>query len=99
MPWMTATTATRNATETMMPSSVKNERSLWLQIVSTARITASNSGTPTKLLVPQRFNRIQPRRPARRIESESHACQRRREERRDDRPERHVGRDGRDPRD
>src|SRR6266540_3142402 len=27
---MTATTATRNATDTMMPTSVKNERSLWL---------------------------------------------------------------------
>src|SRR6266498_2585269 len=28
-----------------MPSRVKNERSLWLQIVSTARITASKRGT------------------------------------------------------
>src|ERR1041384_5836443 len=96
MPWMTATTATRNARETMMPSSVKNERSLWLQIVSTARITASKSGTAKKLLVPQGFNRIQPRRPARGIEPESDAGERGREERRHNRPQPHVGRDGRD---
>src|SRR6267143_389002 len=104
MPWMTATTATRNATETMMPSSVKNERSLWLQIVSTARITASKRGTATKLraavlFVSQCFHGIQPRRPARGIESEPHARERRGEERRDDRPEWHVCRDGRDVRD
>jgi len=28
IPWITATTAIRNATDTMMPSSVKNDRSL-----------------------------------------------------------------------
>ena len=32
IPWITATTATRNATLTMMPSSVKNERSLFARI-------------------------------------------------------------------
>ena len=32
IPWMIATTATRNATDTMMPSSVKNERSLFARI-------------------------------------------------------------------
>ncbi len=29
LPWMIATTATRNATDTMMPSRVKNDRNLW----------------------------------------------------------------------
>src|SRR6266566_5282041 len=99
MPWMTATTATRNATETMMPSSVKNERSLWLQIVSTARTTASKSGTVYKLLVSERLDGIQSRGPTGGIQTEADAGQRRREERRDDRPERHVGRDGCDTRD
>ena len=32
IPWMIATTATRNATLTMMPSSVKNDRSLFARI-------------------------------------------------------------------
>src|SRR6266581_8344742 len=84
MPWMTATTATRNATETMMPSSVKNERSLWLQIVSTARTTASKSGTVYKLLVSERLDGIQSRGPTGGIQTEADAGQRRREERRDD---------------
>src|SRR3989440_1049317 len=34
---MIATTATRNATDTMMPSRVKNERSLWLHAAWRAR--------------------------------------------------------------
>src|SRR6266566_5023690 len=44
MPWITATTATRNATDTMIPSSVKNERSLWLQAVWSASRIASERG-------------------------------------------------------
>jgi hypothetical protein len=32
MPWMIATTAIRNVTETMTPRSVKNERSLLARI-------------------------------------------------------------------
>ena len=41
IPWMIATTATRNVTETMMPSSVKNERSLFARIcVSAERMTS-----------------------------------------------------------
>src|SRR5216117_2464132 len=43
MPWITATTATRNATDTMMPSSVKNERSLWLHAACRAWRIASVS--------------------------------------------------------
>src|SRR6266702_8212663 len=44
MPWITATTATRNPTDTMMPSSVKNERSLWLHAVWSACTIASERG-------------------------------------------------------
>src|SRR3989442_7274317 len=44
MPWITATTATRNPTDTMIPSSVKNERSLWLQAVWSASRIASERG-------------------------------------------------------
>ena len=36
MPWMTATTTTRNATDTMIPSSVKKERSFADQMESKA---------------------------------------------------------------
>ncbi len=43
IPWMMATTATRNATETMMPSKVKNERSLWLHAAWSAWRMASES--------------------------------------------------------
>src|SRR5690348_14058550 len=38
---MMATTAMRNATDTMMPTSVKKERSLWLQAASSAWVMAS----------------------------------------------------------
>src|ERR1035437_1326724 len=41
MPWMTATTATRNATETMMPTRVKNERSLLARISPNATLSRS----------------------------------------------------------
>src|SRR5882724_3869993 len=44
MPWITATTATRNPTDTMIPSSVKNERSLWLHAVWRAWRIASERG-------------------------------------------------------
>src|SRR5438034_4913207 len=44
IPWMTATTATRKPTDTMIPSSVKNERSLWLQAVWSASRIASERG-------------------------------------------------------
>src|SRR5256886_14975427 len=44
MPWITATTATRNPTDTMMPSSVKKERSLWLHAVWSAWRIASERG-------------------------------------------------------
>src|SRR6266571_7862381 len=44
IPWMTATTATRKPTDTMIPSSVKNERSLWLHAVCSACRIASNRG-------------------------------------------------------
>src|SRR2546427_12180884 len=44
MPWITATTATRNPTDTMIPSSVKNERSLWLHAVWRAWRMASERG-------------------------------------------------------
>src|SRR6266516_4386961 len=44
MPWITATTATRNPTDTIIPSSVKNERSLWLQAVWSASRIASERG-------------------------------------------------------
>src|SRR6266705_1443442 len=43
IPWITATTATRNPTDTMIPSSVKNERSLWLHAVWSAWRMASVS--------------------------------------------------------
>src|SRR3989442_2490213 len=49
MPWITATTATRNPTDTMIPSSVKNERSLWLQAVWSASRIASERGMDYKL--------------------------------------------------
>src|SRR5262245_51316646 len=41
---MMATTMTRKATETMMPSSVKNDRSLLSQIACIAKRIASESG-------------------------------------------------------
>src|SRR5256885_15959509 len=44
MPWITATTATRNPTDTMIPSSVKNDRSLWLHAVWRAWRIASERG-------------------------------------------------------
>src|SRR5882672_1043066 len=49
MPWITATTATRNPTDTMIPSSVKNERSLWLHAVWSAWRIASERGMSYKL--------------------------------------------------
>src|SRR2546425_8848618 len=49
MPWITARTATRNPTDTMIPSSVKNERSLWLQAVWSASRIASERGMDYKL--------------------------------------------------
>src|SRR6266516_6225756 len=51
MPWITATTAIRNATDTMMPSSVKNERSLWLHTVCRACKMASVNCMAGKLTV------------------------------------------------
>src|SRR5262245_52861650 len=43
IPWMMAMTATRNATLTMMPSSVKNDRSLLARIwVRAVRMTSEN---------------------------------------------------------
>ncbi len=44
MPWMMATTATRNPTDTMIPSRVKNERSLLLRMTWKARRQASKKG-------------------------------------------------------
>jgi len=44
IPWMTATTTTRNPTDTMMPSSVKKERSLAPQMAWSARRRASVRG-------------------------------------------------------
>src|SRR6266853_3884178 len=41
---MMATTATRNATDTMIPRSVKNERSLWLHAARSASSAASENG-------------------------------------------------------
>src|SRR5258705_4808429 len=93
IPWITATTATRNATETMMPSRVKNERSRWLETVWRARMMAS------RLFVAERLNGIHPRGATRGIQPETHTGERRREQRRHDRPQRHVrgnGGDGRD---
>src|SRR6266568_4880666 len=49
IPWITATTATRNPTDTMIPSSVKNERSLWLHAVWRAWRIASERGMDYKL--------------------------------------------------
>src|SRR6266480_1867306 len=49
MPWITATTATRNPTHAMIPSSVKNERSLWLHAVWRAWRIASERGMAGKL--------------------------------------------------
>src|SRR2546428_561 len=49
IPWITATTAIRNATDTMMPSSVKNDRSLWLHTVCKAWRMASVSCMNYKL--------------------------------------------------
>ena len=41
MPWMIAITATRNATDTMMPSSVKNARNLFARsCVKAVRMTS-----------------------------------------------------------
>src|SRR2546421_76697 len=51
MPWITATTAIRNATDTMMPSSVKNDRSLWLHTVCRACRMASVNCMAGKLTV------------------------------------------------
>src|SRR5213595_1038208 len=48
IPWMTATTATRKPTDTMIPSSVKNERSLWLHAVWSAWRMASERGMALK---------------------------------------------------
>src|ERR1051325_11111982 len=46
IPWITATTATRNATLTMMPTSVKNDRSglalIWVNAVE--RTSAKDNG-------------------------------------------------------
>ncbi len=44
MPWMIATTVMRNPTETMIPRSVKNERSFALRMDCTARRTADHKG-------------------------------------------------------
>src|SRR5437879_2452613 len=114
IPWITATTATRNPTDTMMPSSVKNDRSLWLQAVCRAWRIASERGMggkhsgkreegrvedgplPTSLvplpvlLVPQRFDRIEPRGARGRIQSEPDAGQGGRGECREHGPQRHV---------
>src|SRR5258708_7920734 len=49
IPWITATTATRNPTDTMIPSRVKNDRSLWLHAVWSAWRIASESGMALKL--------------------------------------------------
>src|SRR3989442_4887185 len=49
MPWITATTATRNPTDTMIPSSVKKERSLWLPAVWSDWRIASERGMDYKL--------------------------------------------------
>src|SRR5205823_14557363 len=49
MPWITATTATRNPTDTMIPSSVKKERSLWLHAVWSAWRIASERGMGLEL--------------------------------------------------
>ncbi len=46
MPWMIATTATRNATETMIPRSVKKVRSLLPRIWPNARIRTSRNCIP-----------------------------------------------------
>src|SRR5205823_5716867 len=48
IPWMTATTATRKPTDTMIPSSVKNDRSLWLHAVWSAWRMASERGMALK---------------------------------------------------
>ncbi len=46
IPWMIATTATRNVTETMTPSRVKNERSLLARIWPRAERMTSEKRTP-----------------------------------------------------
>src|ERR1041385_7012016 len=48
IPWMMATTATRNPTETMMPRRVKNERSLLARIAARAKRNASLKGMRRK---------------------------------------------------
>src|SRR5437667_9284418 len=76
MPWITATTATRNATDTMMPSSVKNERSLWLHAACRAWRIASVScmaGNILPLFVSQRLHRIQLRGARRGVDPEQDA--------------------------
>src|SRR6266849_4889961 len=117
MPWITATTATRNPTDTMIPSSVKNERSLWLHAVWRAWRMASergmglqNSGMrdawvrgriphpPSRipLFVPQRLDRIEPRRLVRGVQAEHDPRERGGHEGGDHRAERHVRRDRRE---
>src|SRR6266566_4422870 len=102
MPWITATTATRNPTDTMIPSSVKNERSLWLHAVWRAWRMASEWGRLVQsairnphsaLFVSQRLDRIESRRAAGRIQSEPDAGEGRRGQRGDNGPQRDVGRD------
>src|SRR5712672_2663559 len=58
MPWMIATTATRNATETMMPSRVKKDRSLWLHASWSASRTASEKGMTPASAGLSRFRRV-----------------------------------------
>src|SRR5688572_574255 len=93
MPWITATTAMRNPTDTMMPRSVKKERSLWLRVSRRARAMASKSGKA--LFVPQRFYRIELRRLRRRINTEQQSRNRGGEQRGYHRAERDVRGNGR----
>src|SRR5947207_14852120 len=104
---MTATTAIKNATHTMMPRSVKNDRSLWLHTVCRAWRIASVNGMAGKLIplhsspasyrlfISQGFHWVQPRGSTRGIEPEQDARQGRDDQRHDDRCERHMRRNGR----
>src|SRR6266513_3828316 len=86
----------------MMPSSVKNDRSLWLHTVCRAcrmasvscmagKLTVLSSPASYRLFISQRLDRIEPRGPTGRVEPESHPGQGRGAERDHDRPQGHVG--------
>src|SRR6516162_2120813 len=106
IPWITATTAMRNATDTMMPRSVKKLRSLLPLICANASArTSANSmredytrpaaTRSAALFVAEGLDRIEARGAQGRDDAEEHAGERGADERGDDRAGRDARRHGR----